>query len=144
MARMAKWLRDIKSDLEKIPEYKTETEAFKIAVQVQNRLHELNITQKDFADRLGVSRSYVTQILKGKTNMTISSLVKIASVLDMEPEINLKSYVETKPNAEFEVIDFKRILDQTTGATGMQIQDMFIISHGNTAATSDLSQAQAL
>jgi len=138
MAKINNRFEELGREIEGTIEYKIASIAFDIAISVHERLVELNFTQKELATRLGVSRSYVSQILKGKTNMTIGSLVKIANVLEMEPDINLKPLVETIPETEFEVINIRKHLDQMTGATGVQKQDMFIISEGNTAATSDL------
>ena len=111
MAKMAKWYKDLKTELEKTIEYKIESKAFKIAVQVYNRSRELGLTQKELAKRLNVSKSYVSQILQGKTNMTIETIIKLGDVLGLIPEINLIPKVE---DAGFKLIDKKRLIFEKT------------------------------
>ena len=50
--------------------------------------------QKDLAERLMVSKPYISQILAGKSNMTIETLVKLADSLEMEVNVGLSSKEE--------------------------------------------------
>lgn len=125
MAKMAEWYKELKTELEKTVEYKIESTTFKIAIQVYNRLKELGITQKELAERLNVSKSYVSQILKGKTNMTIETMIKLSDVLDLTPEINFIPKVESpvfiftgKEKPIFEKINFSNYSKSMPNVTG--------------------------
>lgn len=54
-----------------------------------NALHASGMSQKDLAARLNVSEARVSQMLNGDANLTITTLVKIASVLKMDLQIGL-------------------------------------------------------
>lgn len=54
-----------------------------------NALHASGMSQKDLAARLNVSEARVSQMLNGDANLTVTTLVKIASVLKMVLQIGL-------------------------------------------------------
>ncbi|HEV3070442.1 MAG TPA: helix-turn-helix transcriptional regulator [Solirubrobacteraceae bacterium] len=51
------------------------------------RVHRqaLGLSQEAFADELGVHRTYMGGIERGERNLTLKSLERIASRLDLEP-----------------------------------------------------------
>ena len=48
-----------------------------------DRMEELNVSQKELAKMLGYSPQYVSNILKGKENLSISTLQKIEEALQL-------------------------------------------------------------
>ena len=54
-----------------------------------DRMEELNLTQKSLAERMGCSQQYVSKILKGRENLSIETLCKIESALELSlfPEL---------------------------------------------------------
>ena len=104
MARIAERYRRYKEELEKTVDYKSAKIAFNIAIRVSDRLKELNLTQKELAKRLGVSKSYISQVLNGKTNMTIETIVKLSNALNLSPIVELspmESISTIQSQAEF-------------------------------------------
>jgi len=89
MADLTNWWDTLTDEIEDTIEYKVESVSFNIAVQVYERMRELGLTQKELANKLNVSKSYISQILKGKSNMTIETMVKLSNVLDLTPSIKL-------------------------------------------------------
>jgi transcriptional regulator with XRE-family HTH domain len=61
---------------QKIPTRKT------VGQQIKERMRELDITQQNLADRLGVTRSYIWQVLNGEQNLTLDRLDEIAGALN--------------------------------------------------------------
>jgi transcriptional regulator with XRE-family HTH domain len=55
---------------------------------VGNRLREARaragLTQKQLGDRAGVKQSYIFELERGRTNITLNTLVKMADVLGMD------------------------------------------------------------
>lgn len=47
------------------------------------------MTQKDVAAKLNVSEARVSQMLTGDANLTVKTLVKVASILQMDLQIGL-------------------------------------------------------
>lgn len=54
-----------------------------IAVIVLGKLRELNMTQKDLAEKLGCSQQYVSKIVKGKENLSLETITKLEDALQV-------------------------------------------------------------
>lgn len=54
-----------------------------IAFDILEKLEDLNWTQKDLAEKMGVSPQYINKIVKGSENFTLESLVKLQAILDI-------------------------------------------------------------
>lgn len=52
-----------------------------IALSIFFFLKKENMTQKELADKMGVSPTYVGKLLKGKENLTLETIVKIQQAL---------------------------------------------------------------
>src|SRR5689334_3638729 len=48
------------------------------------RMTDLSISKSDLADKLKCNPSYITKMLRGSTNFTLESMVKIGLALDSE------------------------------------------------------------
>lgn len=92
MLKFSKEFIRIIDDLKNTIEYKVEDITFNLAVQINDRIKELRINKTELAKRLGVSKSYVSQILNGNNNLTIESIIKIADVIDLQPIIKLSKF----------------------------------------------------
>jgi transcriptional regulator with XRE-family HTH domain len=91
MANLVAWWEELNRELAKTPEYLAESLAFRLSLEIYSQMKEAGLSQTAFAKRLGVSKAYVSQILEGKTNMTILSLAKIAKALDADLAIIMKA-----------------------------------------------------
>lgn len=58
---------------------------------LQDALVECGLTQEDLARKLGKSRSYVTQLLHGRKNLTLRSLVSALDALGCDLVLGLSS-----------------------------------------------------
>ena len=85
------WFENLLRESENDPDFHTEELLLDITEQISLRMQELCIRSAELAQRLGVSRSYVSQLLGGKPNMTVRTLVRVAHVLDQRVQIELKS-----------------------------------------------------
>jgi len=52
-----------------------------IALGIHRHLRLTNTTQRDFAERMGVSPAYVGKLLKGRENLTLETVWKIQEVI---------------------------------------------------------------
>ena len=73
------WLSDALTDEEK----RASELIAAIAVSVQQERRAQGLTQKEFAEKLGVSQSMVSQWENGEENFTVATLVKISSALGL-------------------------------------------------------------
>jgi transcriptional regulator with XRE-family HTH domain len=80
-----KWWKETTRKLRKDPEYLAAGLSLEIATRVNSGMLAASIGQREFAAKLGVSQPYVSQVLAGKTNLTILTLCKLAAALDLSP-----------------------------------------------------------
>lgn len=56
----------------------------RIAVMMLDRMEELGLTQKSLAEIMGCSQQYISKVLKGTENLSIETITKIESALELE------------------------------------------------------------
>ena len=49
-----------------------------------DKMEEFGLTQKSLAERMGCSQQYVSRVLKGTENLSIETISKIESALELE------------------------------------------------------------
>ena len=65
------------------------------------RMEEKSVSRAELARRLGTSAAYVTKILRGNANFTLSTMLKLARALDCDLQVLLLPRVaegEAKPS----------------------------------------------
>ena len=65
-----------------------------IAIRMLSRMDELHLTQAVLAEKMQCSQQYVSKVLKGKENLSLETISKIESALDMDLIKSALSYVE--------------------------------------------------
>jgi transcriptional regulator with XRE-family HTH domain len=77
-------------------ESKTNKKIFARATLIQNvtedimiAMEDLNISKSDLAKKIGKSKSYITQILSGSRNMTLTSLSDLCFELNIVPDVKI-------------------------------------------------------
>ena len=55
-----------------------------IAMMMLDKMEELGLTQKAVAERMGCSQQYISRVLKGTENLSIETIAKIESALDLQ------------------------------------------------------------
>jgi transcriptional regulator with XRE-family HTH domain len=76
------------------PEYWLETIQNELFRQVTAYLKDNNLTQNQFAEQLGVSKGYVSQIMKGEFNYTLKKLIELSLAVGKAPIIVFKPLIE--------------------------------------------------
>ena len=51
---------------------------------LRNRRKELNLTQEEFAEKVGKKRAYIARKEKGETDMQLSSFISISQALGIK------------------------------------------------------------
>lgn len=64
-----------------------------IALSLHYYLRMVSMTQKEFAERLGVSAVYVGKLLKGGENLTLETICKIQNVIGQNLIITARPYI---------------------------------------------------
>lgn len=101
MATLSEKWKNLTKEIKSTIQYKIESISLDIAIQVFKQMEKLNLNRKQLAERLNVNKSYISQILKGKNNLTIETLVKLSEVLNMKPEIKFLQLTEDTSNETY-------------------------------------------
>ncbi len=84
-------------DIENDPEMIAIDVQMDVALEVERLMESEGVTQKELAGKIGVSPARVTQILSGERNLTIKTIVKIATAMGMRPRIDFTA--KRKPSS---------------------------------------------
>ena len=88
------------------------------AKNLRERLRILNMSQREFADQLGVTEATVSRYLKGERNPSLNVIGKIAKILNTTPDFLLNS--ETT-NADNSITQIKMMIAHK--AKDMSVED---------------------
>lgn len=55
--------------------------AFAFGLQLRQKRRQIDMTQKELADAIGVTRNYIGVIERGETSITLEKVYKLASAL---------------------------------------------------------------
>ena len=79
-----------REDLIKSPEFWIENIRTELFNMVNDYMDNNHMSRKELADKLGVSKGYISQLLNGDSDHRISSLAALATNLGMAPYLYLK------------------------------------------------------
>lgn len=88
MEEKDKHLEDkMKEEMEKFeddPEYRSEGYFLNISEQVLEQMAQRDINKADLAEKMNCSKPHITQLFRGTTNITLTTLAKMAIAVDAE------------------------------------------------------------
>lgn len=85
----AEWMKESLAKYKDTFEFKLEEVILDITEEVCRAMEEKEIDRAELADKLGVSRAFISKLLNGTPNLTIKTLMKIAVALDKELSIRM-------------------------------------------------------
>jgi len=80
---------DLIQDARSRDDYWIEDAILQFTMQLHEQMQKQSISKTELASRLGVSQPYVTRILKGRDNLTIATMVKLARAVGLKMQISL-------------------------------------------------------
>lgn len=89
-----------REDLLRSPTYWLTDVQIEVFNLLNTYMEENNLTQKQVAEKLNVSPSYVSQILNGNFNFTISKLIELALLVGKAPIIQFETIEDILKNEE--------------------------------------------
>lgn len=84
-----KWFNDMLDKYKDDIDFLTEEAIIEFNEKIVKRLKELNLSRTELANKLGVSKAFITKLLNGNPNLTIKTMVNIAKALDCNLELDL-------------------------------------------------------
>jgi transcriptional regulator with XRE-family HTH domain len=91
--------RDFLTQAESSPDYWRELAIIELTEGLCRRMEEKKISRAELARRMGTSRAYVTKLLGGDANFTLTTMVKLAMALEGTLQINIADSMEVPPAA---------------------------------------------
>ncbi len=73
---------ELYQEAQKDPAYWTAKVTHSFAISLNNMMIKKNVTRTDLAKKVGVSKAYITKVLRGEVNFTIETMVKFAMALE--------------------------------------------------------------
>jgi transcriptional regulator with XRE-family HTH domain len=71
-------------------EYRAEGASIEFTNAMLTRMRQLNVSRSKLAAKIGVNPAYISKILRGDTNFSLETMVKIANALESEFRCQLK------------------------------------------------------
>ena len=73
------------------PEFELEMLLLDVNEQICALMDDQGVRRTELAEKIGVSRAYITKLLRGEANVTLKTLVGVANALEAKFEIKLSS-----------------------------------------------------
>ncbi len=86
-----KTLATLQERLDKLPKSSAEREALTFLIDIQTRMLEQDLTHMALAERLGTSRSYVSQLFGGSANLSIQTMARLAAAVGCAVKVQLET-----------------------------------------------------
>jgi transcriptional regulator with XRE-family HTH domain len=84
------WLEQFVAEYQNDPDYIAELLAIGLNAQVVSRMEATGVRRSDLARRMGVSKAYITRLLKGNPNLTLRTVAALSLALETRPIIELQ------------------------------------------------------
>jgi len=88
--KVSRWYQDHIGQFRDTPEFETERLLVDLTEELVAHMDRQDISRAELARRLGVSRAFVTNLLKGSPNLTIKTLVRVAYAAGLNIEISMQ------------------------------------------------------
>lgn len=87
--RTCKSFDDLWDEFGSQEEFSTDKNILKFAIELGRLFEKRGITKKEFAERIGTSKAYITRVFKGDVNFTIETMTKLVMALDGMIDIHI-------------------------------------------------------
>ena len=82
-------LPDLIQDARSRDDYWIEDTVLQFTMQLHEQMQKQGISKTELASQIGASQPYITRILKGRDNLTIATMVKLARAVGLKVQISL-------------------------------------------------------
>jgi transcriptional regulator with XRE-family HTH domain len=94
--------------------YQAEGASIRFTEDLVALMKSRGLTRTALAEKMGTSPAYITKILRGDTNFTLDSMVRIAQALDCEITVGLRPLAAVANQQRSSKISYRDIAPQTS------------------------------
>jgi len=87
--KLATWYKEKIEKFRDDVEFLTEKAILDLTEKIVDKMHKIGLSRAELAQKLGVSKPFVTKLLNGNPNMTVKTMVSIAHALECELDVEL-------------------------------------------------------
>lgn len=84
-----KWFKNLLNTYKDDLEFRTEEVILDFTEKIVTKMDDMNVNRTNLAEKLGVSKAFITKLLNGNPNLTIKTMMSIAFALDCELNLDL-------------------------------------------------------
>ena len=81
------------------PAYTTESVAVAFMVEINARMLAQGISNVELAQRMGTTRSYITRLFRGSTNLSVQTMTRLAAAVGCSVKVQVENPPDTRPLA---------------------------------------------
>ena len=89
MSEEQDWLQQFEDEYRKDPDYITEKTFLETMEKVLAVMEDKGISKAELAERMDVSRAYISKLFNNSTNLTLTTLAKLSVALDISIGITI-------------------------------------------------------
>jgi transcriptional regulator with XRE-family HTH domain len=71
------------------PDYWSEAAAYELIREIEERMEQQGVSRAELARRLGTSKAYVTKVLGGNANFTLTTMARLAQALGGRIQVHI-------------------------------------------------------
>jgi len=104
-------LLSFKNQNEKI-EHEADMISLRMAVEIEKLIEEKGLTKKEFAQKIGTSAAYVTQVLRGDKRINMKFLAQILQGFDVSFDFGFQEIEETNSPSIDKILEIASEVDK--------------------------------
>lgn len=81
------------------PEYTAESVVVTFLVEINARMLAQGINNVELAQRMGTTRSYITRLFRGSTNLSVQAMTRLAAAVGCTVRMRVEDPSDTRPLA---------------------------------------------
>lgn len=99
-------------ELKNSPEFWLENVQNEIYFELKTYMADNNLNQTQLSEKLGFSKSYISQILSGEFNYSIKKFIELSLAMNKTPLLKFEQNEVNEEKDNCKVIDFSKYLDE--------------------------------
>ncbi|GEM_PF-1009922 len=115
--------------------YASEELTFNVTEDILIQMEDKGVSKSELAEKLGKTKSHISQLLSGSRNMTLRTLADICFALDVKPTVcfedESRASIESKPILKKEASGWQDVVNELNGFADTLLQGTGTLNKSN-------------